>query len=332
MTEGGRPSVFRVRLWRRLVGTSVVLLGACWVAIAAATKDPLPLERVVHEDGRTTLLGTMLDVGHATRELPLDILLGLAVGAALIAFRPLASPASLTRRAVALASGAILVVGIPLAAYLLEGADALALHWTQSLTRPGAPAIFGAHWQYHLLSRAALLAGAWALPAALCGAEADDERSASARGLRLYLGTLGAFVILSLLFAPSSSSFVDARSLGHQAREVVTHGLITLPLALGVAALLGGPAGGTTTEGSRSGLRPATLVALALAGYVCLGALLTGATSEAQTESVVALVCVHVFEHAFSYVTTAAVATGTYLSIAGSLSMRSKSLRSSTSR
>ena len=43
----------------------------------------------MHEDGRRTLIETILYFEHATRELPLDVILGIAIGGSvLFAFAP----------------------------------------------------------------------------------------------------------------------------------------------------------------------------------------------------------------------------------------------------
>src|SRR5688572_21678442 len=68
------------------VFASAVIIVA-YGAIALYTGNPWPWLEIVHETGDRTLLGTILYYEHATRELPLDVLLGMAVaGSALFVF------------------------------------------------------------------------------------------------------------------------------------------------------------------------------------------------------------------------------------------------------
>ena len=71
-----------------------MLLGA-FVVICFHTGTIWPWTRVVHEDGRHTLIGTILYFEHATRELPLDVILGIAIGGCVFfAFPPARCAAS----------------------------------------------------------------------------------------------------------------------------------------------------------------------------------------------------------------------------------------------
>ena len=44
----------------------------------------------------------------------------------------------------------------------------------------------------------------------------------------------GWVALLTLLFGVQVQTFTSARYIGHQAREILTHGLITLPLTIAV--------------------------------------------------------------------------------------------------
>ena len=60
----------------------VAMLVLSYVMICLTLSHPAPFLLPAHEDGVRTLLNTILYFEHATRELPLDILLGLVIGGA----------------------------------------------------------------------------------------------------------------------------------------------------------------------------------------------------------------------------------------------------------
>lgn len=104
---------------------------------------------------------------------------------------------------------------------------------------------------------------------------------------------------------------------GHQAREVFTHSLVTLPAAWGVCLLLSRPAVVTSSERRfRTHAWPITasaaVIGVLLGIYLCLGALMTEATSYGQTKDVAMLIFPHFFEHSFTYVLVPSVAVLTY--------------------
>ena len=71
---------FRRHLAVALLAFAAVVLLVAFVMICVRTGSLWPWTRVVHEDGQRTLLLTIFYFEHATRELPLDVLLGIAIG------------------------------------------------------------------------------------------------------------------------------------------------------------------------------------------------------------------------------------------------------------
>ena len=278
-------------------GLPALVIAASYAALGLRAGTPWPWGSVVHEDGQRTLLGTVFYFDHALRELPLDVLLGLAVAGAVRAFVPAGRGGRGRGRAgvgallvvIAIAAGAVWAVG---------AADALR-SVAQLHTRPGAELEWGAHWRYHLLSRLALIASAFVLAG----------RGVPLQDTRLFRAALALFVLLSLVFLPDLGPFVDALHLGHQARELATHALVTLPLALGAALLARGEPGELRSgRSSRTALVAAAALAVLLGAWLALGAVATGASSQGQTSDLVVLLCAHVFEHSLGYLLVPLVA------------------------
>src|SRR5262245_18150327 len=72
-----------------LVALAAAILLTAFVIICVHTGSAWPWTHVVHEDGRRTLVETILYFEHAIRELPLDVILGLAIGGCVfLAFPP----------------------------------------------------------------------------------------------------------------------------------------------------------------------------------------------------------------------------------------------------
>jgi hypothetical protein len=287
------------------------VVAVSYAALAVRAGTPWPWSSVVHEDGQRTLLDTVFYFAHALRELPLDIVLGLAVAGAVRAFVPAGEGA---RGRVPATVGAV-VVGLFIAGgtiWTVGPADALR-NLAQMHTRPGAELEWGAHWRYHLFSRLALMAAAFFL--AGLAASSRIGRPAPLRDTRSFHRALAAFALLSLIFLPDLAPLVDAVHLGHQARELATHALVTLPLALGAALLArgdsdrsGDPSDAGSGRSSRNALIAAAAVAGVLGAWLAVGAVTTGASSKGQTNDLVVLLCAHVFEHSLGYLLVPLVA------------------------
>lgn len=305
--------------WRQLRSlfflVPLATLAGAYAWIGWATGDAWPWQRVVHEDGQRTLLKTVFYFEHALRELPLDALLAWAVAAAAACFYPRTHLDSNERsrwlRLFAVVS-ILLLAGIVAGTWVTAGADVVAQNLAQMPTRPGAPLVWGAHWRYHVLERLALLLVSFAL----FGLLANDKYQTTTKSTPLYLGSLAGFFLLTFFFGLTTEPFADTQYLGHQARELFTHGLVTLPLAVGSCLTLteGVP---VSSADRRAGTRRSVWLACAatvlLGMYVTFGALLTGASQQAQTHELHRLVAAHVFEHALGYVLVAAGSVCFYL-------------------
>jgi hypothetical protein len=292
--------MFRLRLFRAamfLIPSCVIALSYLQVCRLAGTW--WPWFSVVHEDGVHTLLGTVLYFEHAARELPLDLLLGCGLAASTFAFFNLRDAAG--KQPAVIAGLTAVLAMILLGAFLTTDAATVRDNLAQMHTRPGSPLMPGSHWRYHLLERLSLLLCGFAL-AGFAGAVTRCGRSTRLRGTWMAL-VLAVYGMVSLWFGITREPFLDPVYLGHQARELVTHALITVPL--GFAVCLGFADCRPDTSAARGRLSRAIWIAAAtgvVAGfYIVFGAAAGGAQRLGQQAGLRELLFPHVFEHAFTY-------------------------------
>jgi hypothetical protein len=289
-----------------------------------------PWNLVVHEDGQRTLLLTILYFEHAAREMPLDILLGVAIGGSVFFAFPRIDHAGAPRRArngSVLAWTTGLVIVVILAGTAIGGGIPLVLdNVLQNHTRPGAALAWGSHWRYHLLERIALMliAIGFAGLLRLLGNVAHEERGRA--GLVAAWCSVGVYLAFTVLFSSGAlvfEPFFNAQYLGHQARELLTHALVTFPIGWGVCMLRvrdSARSGWPANPLSRHAPASATIVVAMSAGtlgilaggYVCIAALMADAVSHGQTPDLAMLIFPHFFEHSFTYVLVPLVAAVTY--------------------
>jgi hypothetical protein len=145
--------LFSVTIW---VVPLLVMLAA-FGTIAAYTGNIWPWYEVVHESGNRTLLDTVFYFEHAARELPLDVLLGAAIGGSILWAFPKCNPVNRCQQALFVV-GIVLVISIIIVGTIGSGGPVLL--WDNLLqmhTRSGEALRFGSHWRYHFLSRLMLI-------------------------------------------------------------------------------------------------------------------------------------------------------------------------------
>lgn len=305
-------SILIRRLAVVLLGVPLLILVAAYVAISVHHGTPLLWNVVVHEDGHRTLAQTVFYFEHTTRELPIDLFLGVMVGAAgAWALAPAHGDATglspgVTRLAVAALLAAVALMTIATAAQL--GMGSLRDNLLQYHTREGAPLVWGAHWRYHLLERGPMLIAVFAFFGVLRALRPDRPGATRAGGV--VIAVVAAYILVTAIFTPSLSAlalpFVDTRYLGHELREILTHGLVTVPLGIGVV-LLQAPRDvrfATRPGKDFAGALLSGLVALAAVAYVLVAAVLGGSATAGQSQSMVVLLAPHFFEHTFTYIVT----------------------------
>jgi len=302
-------------------GVPAGVLLAAYVAIALKTNSAWPWFELVHEAGDRTLLGTVLYFEHAARELPLDVILGVAVAGSVLIVLPADSRmagAGSRFRQVALLVGTVVVFGTILLGTLWTGGfELLSNNLLQMHTRPGAPLVWGAHWRYHFLSRLTLILFSLAGAGLLVLITQGSFRGAGRGTPRTFASSLGLFAVLTVVFAPDRDPFVDPVFLGHQVREVFTHVLVTVPLAWGVCLSLVRAQAEVAPKNSASSrwLLVAAVGSVLVGSYLLIGGLITSAASQGQTQSLTILLGPHFFEHTSSYLVVPLVAGLVYESV-----------------
>jgi len=299
----------------------VLVMLVSYVAIAAHTGNVWPWFEVVHESGNRTLLGTVLYFEHAARELPLDVVLGFAVGGAALWALPRSKVTS-HRQQILLAAMVVLVIAvITVGTLFTTNLTALWDNLLQMQTRPGVELSFGSHWRYHLLSRLALMLASFALAGLVVVALRGRDGAGYKPGQTVFFSVMGIYIVLSMIFGLNLKPFTDPLFLGHQVREVLTHGLVTLPLAWWFCLVLSVKQE-ETSNGTATLRWPliAGIGGIIVAIYLLLGALLTSAASHGQSDSLVLLIYPHFFEHTFTYLLVPLIAALTYSAVGGASS------------
>lgn len=308
---GRRGALVIFGLWMVPVAT----LSVAFAAICISTGTWAPWDRVVHEDGHRTLLQTIFYFEHTVRELPLDAMLALAAASA-FAFHFPPTPAGRAGRRSAVAELALTLVLLAMVVGALRDVG-LAVTLDNLLQKPVREGVeaWGAHWRYHFVSSLSSVFLVFALASGLAALRGyrgvEGDRKPTAFGL-----TLALFGALTVVFVPNLDPLMDPQYLGHQARELFTHTLVTIPLtvaALGSVAFptVTPPPGRFTWAMHRLGY---TAAAVSFAGclYLMIGVVLTDAASRAQSASLASTVGAHFFEHTFSYMVVPLLALVAY--------------------
>lgn len=311
------------------------ILPACVLLVAFAglcvmTGTVWPWNHVVHEDGSRTLLATVFYFEHATRELVPDAVLAIAVaGGVRYYFPPVLASGSAQasqRRAWLGVLTVVLLVAVIGGTLWTAGNHALTENLSQSHTRAGAPLVWGAHWRYHLIERFAQVMLAFSVSGLIWMLRGrPDVRQAPGR-FKVYGAALLLFAGITLVFNVTPEPFRDPAFLGHQLRELFTHALVTLPLALGTCLALARSYSDTSPVSSTRTLDPGlwtrgsawpiilTASAALLSGtFLLVASLLADAQSHGQTTGLAALLLPHFAEHSLGYISVPALAGLIYL-------------------
>jgi hypothetical protein len=301
---GRSPDVAQSRTSVRRGVRALAAIAAATIAAAfawlAAEHGTLALWNViVHESGRYTLGETILYYGHFLREVPVAAAYALFLLGVSGASRTTADGRSAPSSALGwLAAALLLVVAAFVIAGVTHGWHSATLDLLQQRTRDDAAA-YGTHWRYHWLSTlwfgATVAAAPWLLQLFGFSHVLQHDR-------RFTRAAWAYFAVLTLAFGLSGAVFLDPQYAGHQAREILTHSLVTLPL--GLAVLLA--AAQRPAERASLRLDGWTLVALGFAVVIpvqlAVVALGGGVMEHGQTEhGLAAMVAAHYFEHTLDY-------------------------------
>ena len=286
------------RAWLALlliVPLVLVALSYAWLAVEHGT--PWLWNVVVHEGGEYTLGGTVLYVRHFLREIPVDVAMALSLAAAI---RMAVDEPPAVRRQWFVAGAIVLAVVAFAMAAAEEGRREAFRDLLQFRTRDDDVS-YGSHWHFHLLSTIWFCTAAPLLAGITVGAQGLTAPGSESR--RLLTAAWMWFGALTLAFGPGLDTFTSQRYIGHQAREILTHGLITLPLVFACGVLAGRV---RTPRMEFRATVPRVLAWVTVIGIpVFLAIAFSRSTleSSAQLESGVAgVVAAHVFEHALDFV------------------------------
>lgn len=254
----------------------------------------------VHESGRYTLGQTIFFFRHFLREIPIDLAMGLICAAAVTGAHPTRQRRPMLAGLAGLAACALFALAF-LRAAGEEGWGEALRDLFQFRTRDD-DAAFGAHWNFHLLSTTWFCAAATAAAALWAGQGGLVRMGGRARPL--FVAAWGWVVFLTVVFGVQGEVFTSPRYIGHQAREILTHGLITLPLTIAVLRWVGtlpSPSSGIQTPVERPRKMWTLLSWILVVGIplFLIGVFRgTDFAATAQMQSALAgVVASHVFEH-----------------------------------
>ncbi len=296
------------------LGLVVLVLSGAFAWLAVDHRTLALWNVVVHESGHYTLGQTVFYVRHFLREIPTVLAMALflisAYGTPPARRRDGAVPAAAALWVPALlAAGLVVAVTVTLVS-LDVGPREAALNFSQLYTRDDVSA-YGSHWRFHWLSTLwfglAVPATAWVGHRFFRGPV--PAGSAGAAGRRMaWLYFLG----LTVIFGVGTEPFLDPRFIGHQAREIFTHAITTLPLGLGLMALVHRTLGAGPGPAPPERQLAARFIALAaIPAYLVAGTLLGDAMATGQTErGLAAMVAAHFFEHSLDFVLAASLVVG----------------------
>ncbi len=295
-----------------LVGLGLSCLAGSYLWLAMGHGTGLLWNVVVHESGRYTLGKTMFYFDHFLREVPVDVAMALFVVAALTGPRRSLAEQSARIRPRPFArlawGAAVLLVVLALAVTAKRsGLDSALQDLMQFRTRDDL-SDYGSHWRFHWLSTIWFGAAAAILTRIAAGRQTGGFRNLWDRR-SLWLVAWAYVVLLSLVCGLSIEPFMDPRFIGHQAREILTHGLVTGPLAIGCQLILVNSDAMSRVRRSAaafvfSGGGTVSLFVLVAIPFYLIGFSLGGqALWAAQTGGGwAAMIAAHFFEHTLDYV------------------------------
>lgn len=302
---------------------SLLVLGAyLWLALDHGTLWLFPA--VVHESGDYTFLQTILYFRHVIRELPITLLYAISSVAAFKIYGPTGhGPNPQSKRCLIPAVLTLVVVSVSWFMTIDTWGVEVALQEVfQGYTRDDT-FLSGSHWPFHLLSTIGYFLAAIIVATLLhYGIHGTPPRRRPTVRRQWIGGTIVAMFVMTLLLGLTTAPFLDPRYIGHQARELLTHLSITLPLSFGVLLRETHTTSGLTIKqihrGGWIGQRPIKkvipsrrisydLIAAAAVLFLGLlflvgGTLLTGAVDHARPGTPLSsLVAAHLFEHTVDY-------------------------------
>jgi len=147
----------------------------------------------------------------------------------------------------------------------------------------------------------------------------DRSTGTRARGAAWMTGAVAVYAVISVIFGICRphlilAAFNDPVFLGHQARELATHAIASVPLGIFACAVLAEPGRifPSRNTAARAGIVFVSL-SIALGIYIVAGALLTGADKLGQSSDIRVLIFPHFLEHALGYFVFLTLAPAVFL-------------------
>lgn len=280
-----------------------VLAGAyLWLALDHGTFRLWPV--VVHESGRYTLGETVLYFSHFLREIPTlfaYVLFLLGASGAVAAGPEQGGDRRPVLGWALLAGAAALVAGALLWSAVSQGPGTALADLFQFRTRDDASG-YGTHWRFHWLSTLWFGAAAGMAPLVVDRLLRAPVLRTSSRWTAI---AWIYFTVMTVAFGLSEDVFLDLHFVGHQAREILTHGPVTLLLGVGIL-LVGSNGGGPSATEPPAVSGPATwfsgALLIGIPAYLAVVSLSGDVLEHGQTDlGLSAMVAAHVFEHSLDY-------------------------------
>jgi hypothetical protein len=196
---------------------------------------------LVHENGKFTLLETVLYYDHFLRELIISGFLAFFIVGFFLYYNS-AKPRNTSRKLgryiiVCFFSLAIFLLIVFLGSIYKVGFEETLLSLFQYRTRDDLIE-FGSHWRFHFLSRIGLFTSSAAMIISYRIIYNKTQWKNSKFALLILIIASISYIIITLVFGITDQPFSDPRYLAHQVREFTTHNLCTTPILITLLCFL----------------------------------------------------------------------------------------------
>lgn len=303
----------------------ILILSYVWLAIAH--RRVVLRDVPVHESGRYTLLDTIFYFNHFLREIPIDVAMGLFLLAAFTEYsgfrmQALVDDGRPRRLAYWSLAGALALTGIGFAAATWRDGAASAVHDLLQFRTRDDLSWYGSHWRFHFLSSLWIGLAAPLLVRGLYAGWGPRQVHLGNTERAVIAIAWGYFCLLTIVFGLSTQVLWDPRYIGHQAREILTHGPVTCLLAIGTLDAAARwmsvpprepPAPSHTLQRARVAEWLRLLLVLLIPGYLAIASPWGAVMGAGQPEGgLAAMLAAHVFEHILDYLLVGLLVVGGY--------------------
>jgi len=310
---------------RFLIAVFILQLIFSYAGIAWVYKTAFLFGEVTHEDGEQTFLGSMLNLSHFLREVPIAILMCLgSVGGFLFLGTKNREPVFRKPGVGKIRILWIVTATVPILAIFLctieNGPLSVWYELAQYKTR-GDTLVYGSHWYNHLLHSLFIPFECLVICSFFRIVREEVRGDCPSAGSRYLFAWLVLFFCLSAVLGFRIVWAMDPLYLAHQLREIGTHGTLSVPLILGLCFYLESKSSaGNSTESKPSQksfipiLLLSLLITLIIPLYIVLALRNVEILELAQKEAgYLELFFSHNFEHLIDYVFMGLLGSALYL-------------------